>query len=885
MAIIPVVENNYVGDGSTRIYDTTFVYLDRADVYATVDGEPVAFTWLSDSSSQVELAVAPAAGTEVHLFRSTQAIDPRYEFAQGIPILPRYIDENNRQLLYAVQEGIASTADIAAEALGVAEDALEAAKRAEEKVDNAIILSAEQLRIDLATSSNPAKGAALVARGLQTFDTVAAMVAAASHITVGQTIVTRGYSDVGDAGGAQYIVQASSTEPAVFTVPLGAGKVAVLLNRAVSPLQVGYSLNAIGLDTPAKVAANWSVMQGLLAAIKVSGRRLEVPRPQATLRGACAEWLARRAFAIGFYSDSTTDGATTTGHIPSVGSTSPFTVTINESPNAYPAQIENYLKQIIGTDKPVRCYNGGFDSQSYQNGFGLRHWYNTWFRGTAGSNVDWSDVRMIVLGFGTSDSINQNNLGPVIDDYTRDLECTVIDCLLRGVTPVIQGPVLTTQKAGTTVNYRNGDESVTVIETVQKQLCQRYGLEHLSYREEVAEMLSGFSGMKYTDYMAVDMVHPNDLGHRVHAGYLISRFFPNLARLKPGQDIEHVFAGHNAYITTFNEVVSPPSRDGFILKTIAGVRSDDAYFYSWRAADGTAKAPGALLVRLPVYVDRPTNMYINNSHNSPPAARTWRVVSCTLDDGFGASITGDVYAEPVRTWNKRRLLARLPYGLNIIEFRVGATTGGDYQFVSTYLVDALRDIATLPPRRPGAGTGTYMYRAFQGYDVNSPYVESTGRAAVRPWDWYNNHDTVPLLMRTQLLAAPVGAFGFRTHYQDGTDWRNCYNQVSIDGDVVTTAVVANGASSTLDSQTIAGLGAMMVEGARIGLRFTSRFTSSQGVLVELLVNGVVRYTYSAALGAMWYDGYGFGSFGVARTGEVVTSACPVPVFSDIRYYI
>lgn len=122
MAIIPIVENNYVGDGTTRIYDTTFVYLDRTDVYATVGGEPVAFTWLSDSSNQVELVVAPEAGVEIRIYRSTKAIEPRYEFTQGIPVLPRYIDENNRQLLYAVQEGIAATADTAAQALDIARD-------------------------------------------------------------------------------------------------------------------------------------------------------------------------------------------------------------------------------------------------------------------------------------------------------------------------------------------------------------------------------------------------------------------------------------------------------------------------------------------------------------------------------------------------------------------------------------------------------------------------------------------------------------------------------------------------------------------------------------------------------------------------------------------
>jgi len=179
----------------------------------------------------------------------------------------------------------------------------------------------------------------------------------------------------------------------------------------------------------------------------------------------------------------------------------------------------------------------------------------------------------------------------------------------------------------------------------------------------------------------------------------------------------------------------------------------------------------------------------------------------------------------------------------------------------------------------------YAYQTIQGYDVPNPYVERTDRAAIRPWDYYNMHDGVPLVMRFDLLATPSGTYGVRTHYQDYRNWRDCYNQIAITGDTVSLSVVTDGVSTEVDSQEIPGLGALMVAGARVQLRYTTRFTSSLGMLVELLVNGVVKYTYSAALGVLWPDGYGFGSFNMARTGEVITSARAIPIMTDVRFFV
>lgn len=149
MARIPSTENIYTGDGSTVVYQFHFPYLNATDVFVSVDTLNVPYTLLPGSTAQVQLAAAPVAGSTVRVYRDTLAITPQHLFDAGVPFLPRYVDENNRQLLYTSQEAINDTAVTSAEALVVADEAKQIAQAAEDKVDAAIIDSAYQLRQDL----------------------------------------------------------------------------------------------------------------------------------------------------------------------------------------------------------------------------------------------------------------------------------------------------------------------------------------------------------------------------------------------------------------------------------------------------------------------------------------------------------------------------------------------------------------------------------------------------------------------------------------------------------------------------------------------------------------------------------------------------------------
>lgn len=122
-----------VGNGAETVFGFTFPYLRAADLAVTVNGAPVPVYLVG--TAQLYITPAPAAGARIRIYRDTPAQFPAYQFSTGIPMLPKYIDENNRQLLYALQEGLlqfAQTEAKAAEALATANQALLASAAAAE---------------------------------------------------------------------------------------------------------------------------------------------------------------------------------------------------------------------------------------------------------------------------------------------------------------------------------------------------------------------------------------------------------------------------------------------------------------------------------------------------------------------------------------------------------------------------------------------------------------------------------------------------------------------------------------------------------------------------------------------------------------------------------
>lgn len=159
----------YEADGVTTQYAINFKYIAASDVLVTVDAAPVQF---SIANGFAVINPAPAEGAEVVVRRSTNAKEPLHVFQHGSPLLPRPLDENFRQTLYAVEEAAqqSTEADVkSTEALTRAEQAeqlaVQAAQDAAQAAQDADLaaalvqqadLDATQARLDAANALSTA---------------------------------------------------------------------------------------------------------------------------------------------------------------------------------------------------------------------------------------------------------------------------------------------------------------------------------------------------------------------------------------------------------------------------------------------------------------------------------------------------------------------------------------------------------------------------------------------------------------------------------------------------------------------------------------------------------------------------------------------------------
>lgn len=128
MAQVPATSYESTSLGDVAEFTIPFPFLSRAEVFVTVDGAQSAFTWINDGL--IQLPEIPELGAIVRRYRSTTAYVPLHQFSQGVPFLPRYVDRDFTQTLYAVQESVNDTAGTAALALDTAELALDTAQSA-----------------------------------------------------------------------------------------------------------------------------------------------------------------------------------------------------------------------------------------------------------------------------------------------------------------------------------------------------------------------------------------------------------------------------------------------------------------------------------------------------------------------------------------------------------------------------------------------------------------------------------------------------------------------------------------------------------------------------------------------------------------------------------
>ena len=104
------LDKTYTGNGSTTTFDITFPYLEQEDINVAVKpsggsyATKVLGTDYSISNMQVVFGSAPANNSTVRIRRSTKITSPRHVHYAGSSLTAGSLNDNNRQLLYAMEE-------------------------------------------------------------------------------------------------------------------------------------------------------------------------------------------------------------------------------------------------------------------------------------------------------------------------------------------------------------------------------------------------------------------------------------------------------------------------------------------------------------------------------------------------------------------------------------------------------------------------------------------------------------------------------------------------------------------------------------------------------------------------------------------------------------
>lgn len=681
---------------------------------------------------------------------------------------------------------------------------------------------------------------------------------AASWKTASATVVSGTYAAGLQADGSYVVDMIDGSQLKLINV-----------SNTLNPIQFGYITDTSSLSTIAMVDSNWAKMKAYISA---TSYRLS-PFPKILSKEEInAKWVAGEDCPIGFYSDSTTDGTDTTGHVTSSGADSPFAVTVTESPNAYPAILESLIDDVNSKTTSVRCYNGGFDGESFRSGFGLKHWYNTWFR-AAGSNVDWTDVKYIVIGFGTSDSINQDNQQEVIDNYSADLECVIIDCFLRGVQPALQTPVRTTQHAGSTITYRNANETIVLIEAIQKKLAQKYNLDLFSYSETFEKAINNYITYDFRTFVDADMVHPVDKGHIAHASYLATEFCDRIPVVSDESRVSYLGAGHGAFVPVdASEIISPASRGGTIL-TSTGIDVAKSWYYEWLDAEGNGKN-GEAVMKLYVYVEKPTLLYQQSIDNNRDGTGSITIKSYLHNTTIITKNSSEQRRQPdTRFFSHYSFIGYLDFGLNEIVYSVG-TDANNHRLGGAALVPL--SMSNCDFGRSSTSGIPRLSKTISYPNVLGNY-NLTGGSALPDFAarFYNGEDNYRTDFNFTLNSAANASLTYKifTHYQSISDYKDSYNVVEILGDNITLKVSSDGTETTVNSGTHTGLTALLSSGARVYIRCTPSHYNGTGVQYQIRVDGTLVYNFTSSTeGELWSDGFGLDITGGLTAIELSSSS-------------
>lgn len=96
------VEKTYTGDGLDTTFDITFPFVVSTDVNASING--VSTSAFSITGSVLTFTTAPANGAAIRIYRTTDIDTARHTYTAGSAVKADALNENHKQLRFAIEE-------------------------------------------------------------------------------------------------------------------------------------------------------------------------------------------------------------------------------------------------------------------------------------------------------------------------------------------------------------------------------------------------------------------------------------------------------------------------------------------------------------------------------------------------------------------------------------------------------------------------------------------------------------------------------------------------------------------------------------------------------------------------------------------------------------
>lgn len=233
------LETLHVGDGVTTQFGLDFVYQDPTHIRVSVNGVDVGYTTVSPAVVQV--IPAPAVGSAVRVYRETPIANLKHSFQLGAPFLPAYVDANNLQSLYGVQESrsLSAKAVAAADSAVVAVDAANSTAATAVNIANAATSTADSAMTTAQAASVTANTANTTANN--------AVATADSAVTIANSATATAIKASQAAISAAYTADGASAAAASATTTANAAATAA--NAAVSTANSAASTASTASDT------------------------------------------------------------------------------------------------------------------------------------------------------------------------------------------------------------------------------------------------------------------------------------------------------------------------------------------------------------------------------------------------------------------------------------------------------------------------------------------------------------------------------------------------------------------------------------------------------------------------------------------------------------